>query len=192
MISKLIGKIEHIYFGRLIINVNGVGYEVFCTQSVLNKVVLGQEASMFVSTQIKEQSIELFGFLDMPSKEMFLILQSVSGIGARMAIAFLDSYTQNQIKNMILLKQKDLLTKIPGVGPKLAQRLILDLSDRISKMPIFEQEINFIHNKPAEEAVLALMKLGLQQQEAKNKVANIQNKFNKSLSTEELIKLSLQ
>jgi Holliday junction DNA helicase RuvA len=192
MISKLKGNVEHIYAGKLIINVGDVGYEVLCAQNVLNKTSIGKEITLFISTQIKEQSIELFGFLDMQSKEMFLTLQSVSGVGAKMAIAFLDVYSQNQIKNMILLKQKDLLTKISGVGPKLAQRLILDLSDKISKMQVIEQEINFVDNKPAEDAVLALMKLGLQYSEAKNKVANVQNKFSKDLSTEELIKLSLQ
>lgn len=196
MISKLTGKVDHIYSNSIILDVSNVGYEIFCLSHNVSKFSIGQILSLFIITQIKDQQyIELFGFSNTDSKEMFLLLRSVNGVGSKVAMMLLDYYSENHIKNIINEKQKSMLTKITGIGEKLAERIILELKNKIKDNKKINKNhpdaINTQNEHIMQDAINALTKLGISNNDAKYKVYAIQKSSKKILSTEELIKFAL-
>lgn len=197
MIAKITGTIEHLYEDSLIVCTNGIGYQLLCPKAVLNSHVLGDVISLFVSAQIKEQQYVIyFGFASDTEKSIFGLLQSVNGVGAKMAMAMLSNFSPTEISFAITSQDKNLLTSIPGVGPKLADRIILELKNKINAVGI--SGINATPNRQQSNAVLtdaalALSSLGINYAEAIERVRNIQNQLNNSaLSIEDLIKLALK
>lgn len=195
MIGKLQGKIEHVNIDTVIVNVGGVGYQISCPKRTSLLLKINQEAIFFVHTQMKESAIELFGFEDMHTKDMFLLLQSVNGVGAKMALSILDAYATEKIQNIILLQQKEMLTRISGIGNKVAQRLILELTEKIKKITpinICSDSLATPSHKNSEEALLALVKLGIANNEAKKQIEKVVQSSKDELSTQEIITLVLQ
>ena len=134
MIALLSGTLAHIDPSSIIINVNGVGYQVGITtqtQSLLGPV--GSALTLHIVTQVREDAITLFGFSNREEKESFLKLTTIQGVGARMALSLLSSLTSEQLWRAILSDDKKLLTSAEGVGPKLAARLTTELKDYAGK-----------------------------------------------------------
>lgn len=134
MIALLSGILRHIEPYSVIIDVNGVGYQVGITgqtQSVLGPV--GSALTLHIVTQVREDAITLFGFSQRDEKESFLKLTTIQGVGARMALSLLSTLTSEQLWRAIISDDKKLLTQADGVGPKLAARLTTELKDYAGK-----------------------------------------------------------
>ena len=132
MIALLEGKIE-LKTGKLaIINVGGVGYGVFCAESVLNKLKNGAKTKLFIHLCTRENILDLYGFLSFSDLEFFEMLISVSGIGPKAALSVMSLAPAQTLKQAIASGQKSLLTKVSGIGQRTAERIVLELKDKIS------------------------------------------------------------
>ncbi|MEA2113479.1 MAG: Holliday junction branch migration protein RuvA, partial [Patescibacteria group bacterium] len=131
MISLLEGKIELKTDKLTIINVGGVGYRVFCSGAVLAQLKKGKEAKLFIYLCSRENILDLYGFLSFDDLEFFETLVSVSGIGPKAALSIMALAPAETLKQAIASGQKSLLTKVSGIGQRTAERIILELKDKI-------------------------------------------------------------
>ncbi len=132
MIGFLRGKIIIKMADFVIVDTNGVGYRVFAPTSTINKLVLNEEAALYIHTGVREDAIILYGFYSEEEYDAFLILISVSGIGPKGALGVLSSITVQGLYKAIREKQVNVLTKLPGIGKKSAERMILELKDKVA------------------------------------------------------------
>lgn len=134
MISYLEGKISEKNEKFFVINVNGVGYRIFSHGGVLEKVpTTGQNTGVFTHLYVREDALDLYGFLDKDELEFFETLISVPGIGPKSALGILDVASVVNLKQAIVSEDETFFTKVSGVGKKTAQRLILELKNKLSK-----------------------------------------------------------
>jgi Holliday junction DNA helicase RuvA len=133
MIAYLKGKILEKTAEGIILDVNGVGYELAMPTGALSKLLAkGEEASLYTYLHVREDVMQLFGFLSAADKEMFEKLLSVTKIGPKVAISLLSAFSVTALKKAILLEDVDLLAAIPGIGKKTAQRLVLELKEKLA------------------------------------------------------------
>lgn len=133
MIAKLKGIIDSLTLDALVIDVGGVGYQVFCSASTLRQLPgEGEVASIYIETHVREDHIHLYGFASIAEKAAFLTLTKVNGVGAKMALAILSTLSAQQLSVAIAAQDKSAFTQISGVGPKLAARLLTELKDKFS------------------------------------------------------------
>ena len=131
MIGKLKGVVESVGDDWVIIDVGGVGYEVSCSGRTLgNLPAIGSEVALSIETYVREDQIRLFGFTHANDRTWFRLLQSVQGVGAKVALAILDTLTPSDIANAIALQDKAIVAQAQGVGPKVAQRIVTELKDK--------------------------------------------------------------
>lgn len=164
MIAFLKGNIEKKDIDKVTIDVNGVGYEVLMSAGDINRLTLGQNVKILTFTDIKEGYIGLFGFLEEEALSVFEKLKKVSGIGSKTALGVLAHMSPSEVCVCIANEDATLLSKIPGVGPKTAARIILELKDKIlkddtiklTKVASKKETTNVSKN----EAILALKVLG--------------------------------
>lgn len=193
MIGYLRGEVIYLYTDYVLLDVHGVGYRVFIANSTRQKLRLHEEASLFVYTSVREDAIILYGFASQEEYDLFLLLISVSGIGPKVALGILSSITVEGLCRAIQNKQASILTKLPGIGKKSAERLILELKDKVSFAPE-EEELLTIENDvevgddKIAEATAALQALGYTQAE----ITPVISKTAKYKTTEEIIKASLK
>jgi len=137
MIGKIRGLVDSIFEDYAIIDIHGVGYRVFCSSKTLN-FLQGQqgEASLIIETNVKEDHIHLFGFINQQEKDVFTKLCKVNGVGSKMGIKIMSVLTIEEINYAIISNDKKAFCRASGVGPKLAQRIITELKDSISKITI--------------------------------------------------------
>ena len=176
MIGKLTGQVSHITADALILDVSGVGYLVYCARGVLQNLQPGQLATLYIETYVREDAIKLFGFASMEAKEMFLLLQSVSGVGTKVALAILSSLGVDQIYQAILSSDKALLATVSGVGQKTAERILLELKGKkiIATQGIFQGAFTGQNNSSVfNDAILALEALGVSRSESWSVVEKI-------------------
>ncbi len=171
MIATLTGKIIRTNDESVIIDVNGVGYLVFCSTKTLEAVTQNEEIiSLLVETHVREDHIHLYGFFEEPEQNCFKILTTVQGVGAKVALGILSAWSPDKLANAISASDKTLITKAPGVGPKLAARIITELKDKMGG--IYQSQIIANHgqksiNKNVDEGLIsdvisALENLGYQ------------------------------
>ncbi|WP_417904893.1 Holliday junction branch migration protein RuvA [Candidatus Tisiphia endosymbiont of Micropterix aruncella] len=194
MIGKLKGKIDACFNDYVIIDVSGVGYLVYCSSKTLNKLVVNEFCQLFIETHVREDHINLYGFLSLEEKAFFNLLQSVNGIGTRMALAILSNLSPEQIQSAIVRRDKESFKAISGVGLKLAERIIIELKDKA--LTNFTNNLTMDNNdtdlaKISSDATLVLTSLGIGKTEAQNLVQGIIAE-NSNLSINELIKLALK
>ena len=135
MIGKLKGLIDSYGEDFVIIDVNGVGYVVFCsTRTLQNLPRPGEAAALAIETQVREDAIRLFGFRSDAERDWFRLLQTVQGVGARVALAILSTLDPGALATAIGTQDRATVARSPGVGPKLAQRIVAELKD---KAPVF-------------------------------------------------------
>ncbi|MDR0296590.1 MAG: Holliday junction branch migration protein RuvA [Rickettsia sp.] len=194
MIGKLKGKIDGCFNDYVIIDVSGVGYLVYCSSKTLNKLVVNEFCQLFIETHVREDHINLYGFLSLEEKFVFNLLQSVNGIGTRMALAILSNLSPEQIQSAIARQDKEAFKAVSGVGLKLAERIIIELKDKaltnLANNLIIDKNDNDLA-KISSDATLALTSLGVNRTEAHNLVQEIIAN-NPDLSINELIKLALK
>jgi Holliday junction DNA helicase RuvA len=194
MIAKLTGKIIEKFPTSTILETGGVGFEILISSRTYEKLPeVGCRATLEIYTYLRAEEIRLIGFLDKDAKEFFLKLISVSGISVKIALSSLSIYSSDELKKMIAGKEVDLVRRIPGIGKKLAERLIVELKDKLE-----ESEIPGAYFKDYEgsekvgEVREALKTLGYSSYEINNvlnkiKIGEILNK-----KTEEILKLVLK
>lgn len=164
MIAFLKGNIEKKDIDKVAVDVNGVGYEVFMPSGDIERLIVGQNTKINIFTDIKEGYIGLFGFLDEEALSVFEKLKKVSGIGSKTALGVLAHMSPSEVCVSIANEDATLLSKIPGIGPKTAARIILELKDKIlkddgikiTKIASKKETTNVAKN----EAILALKVLG--------------------------------
>lgn len=194
MIGKLKGKIDACFNDYVFIDVSGVGYLVYCSSKTLNKLVVNEFCQLFIETHVREDHINLYGFLSLEEKFVFNLLQSVNGIGTRMALAILSNLSPEQIQSAIARRDKEAFKAVSGVGLKLAERIIIELKDKA--LTNFTNNLTMDNNdtdlaKISSDATLVLTSLGIGKTEAQNLVQGIIAE-NSNLSINELIKLALK
>jgi len=176
MIGKLKGVVDSVDEDSLILDVNGVGYVVTCSSRTLQHLPrVGEAAALSIETQVREDSIRLFGFLQDAERDWFRLLQTVQGVGAKVALAILSILPPAELAMAIAAQDKAMVARASGVGPKLAARIVAELKD---KAPA---PIDFTLAKPEDEAapapaavrdaVSALCNLGYGRPQASNAVA---------------------
>ena len=188
MIASLHGTLESLGSDGAVINVNGVGFRVYMPTSTLSILgTVGKEVHLHTHLVLREDSVALYGFASTEELELFQILLGVSGIGPKLALAVLSAMSVEKIVMAIATGSVDLLTVVPGIGKKTAQRLILELKDKIGTIPIATPMAQMAEGNA--DVLAALTSLGYSISEASRAVATLPSS---ELSLEEKIKLTLQ
>lgn len=193
MIGKLKGIVDSIYDDHIILDISGVGYLIFCSNKILSQMSEGGAISLFIETHVREDHIYLFGFSTIEEKNSFNILQSVSGIGTRMAISILGILTPSDLQQAIDNKDKEIFRSISGIGPKLAERIIVELKGKefSTNISIPNSLPRANENNIASDAISALVNLGIHRNEVINIVNNVMQE-NPDITLDNLIRLALQ
>lgn len=185
MIGKLTGKIDLIRNNYVILNVGGVGYKIQMNEVSLGRLAGSNEAELFIFTHVREDQLALFGFLTLEELEMFELLDSVSGVGPKAALGILNIAEPRTIKSAILNKDSSILTRVSGVGKKTAERVILDLQNKVEDLPDSEKK----EASGQQDVIEALMSMGYSVSEARDAVKTVPTDV-KDIS--EKIKLALK
>lgn len=195
MYAYIKGSLEEKTKDGIVIEANGIGYKIFVSEQTLSKLgELGEIVKVYTYYHVREDNISLYGFLSNEELKTFELLLQVSGIGAKTAIVALSNITPSQFAIAIISNDIKTLTKIPGIGTKSAQRIVLELKDKLKTqdaITIAEEQVEEkqINNESTEEAVQALQILGY----TKTDITKTFDKINvKELSTEDIIKQALK
>ncbi len=163
MIGYVYGKVMYIDGNTLLVENNGIGYEIICSASALMRMNEKKEGGLYTYTQVKEDGISLFGFDTMEEKKMFLKLISVSGVGAKMGITVLGGIRLRDLALAIATSDVKMLSSVKGLGKKTAERIIVELREKVSadnSDPLPSDVVPAFSGSDAENAVTALMSLG--------------------------------
>ena len=194
MIASLRGKLIYTDNTSAVVECGGIGFKCFVTKNTLyNLPQKNEEVFLHTYMVVREDAMDLYGFIDREELECFKLITSVSGVGSKIGLALLSEFAANQITLYIASNDPKALTAATGVGIKLAQRIVLELKDKIGSIDSGDAiEIkavgNATVNSNSKEAVAALVSLGYTQSEASLAVGRL----DQSLSTEELIKQALK
>lgn len=196
MIGKLKGKIESSDEGQVIIDVNGVGYQAFCSGKTLNKITPGEYAELLIETHVREDHIHLYGFYNAEEKSTFTILQSVKGVGTRMALAILTELTPEEIQLALSAEDKVVFNNVSGVGKKLSERIITELKDKFitttsGAIAVKTNNAKHLANDIMHDAVSALIGLGIGKSDAQIRINTILSE-KPDISINDLIRLGLK
>lgn len=192
MIYSLKGIVQQLHPTSVILDVNGVGYFVGISLQTSEKLSLGKPTFLNIQQIIREDAHLLFGFNTILEKEMFNLLISVNGVGPVSALIMLSSLTLEEIATAILSNNSLLLQKVKGIGTKTAERVIVDLRDKVQKFKDSDENIStFANNKVKEESLSALEVLGISKKMSE-KIADRILKQNPDLTVEELVKQILK
>lgn len=200
MIAYLRGKVLTTTMETAILDVNGVGYEVYCSGGAFKKLVIGQVGELHTYLQVKEDGITLFGFADPKEKELFLKLITVSGVGPKMGISILASMSAEEFARAIATADVKTLSKVKGLGKKTAEKIVLELHGKISAAEVLGASGESVGAETAqptakatpqeEEAISALMGLGFTRAESAQAVKKAKDLGAKTV--EEIIMKALQ
>jgi holliday junction DNA helicase RuvA len=180
MIGKLKGVIDSFGEDHLILDVQGVGYVVNCSSRTLQKLPrVGEATTLSIETQVREDAIRLFGFESDAEREWFRLLQSVQGVGAKVALAILTVLAPAELASAIALQDKTAVSRAPGVGPKLAARIVAELKDKTpafaaidpAAIRLADTEGGAGESSAARDAISALCNLGYARPQAVAAVA---------------------
>lgn len=192
MIFSLQGTVQELSPTYAVINVNGVGYYVGISLMTSQKLIFNKESFLFIQQIIREDAHLLFGFHTRLEKEMFNLLISVNGVGAVSALILLSTLNLEEIASAILSGNSALIQKAKGIGAKTAERIIVDLKDKVQKFNTEGEKIsNVVNNKTKEESLSALEVLGIPKRMSE-KIADRILKQNADITTEELVKQILK
>ena len=192
MIGKLNGIVDSIYEEFLILDISGVGYRVACTAPALSSIQLGQQLTLFIYTDVKEDSILLYGFNNLDEKEAFVLLKSVSGVGSKVAMSILSNLNVEGIQEALYREDASVFKAISGIGPKLAGRIVLELKNKhfASEIASVKSNVSKAEGSIVTDSVSALVNLGISKIEAENIVRKLITE-NPEISLSDLIRLAL-
>lgn len=188
MIYSLKGIVQELTPTYIVLDVNGVGYFLGISLSTSEKLALGKEVFIYTQQIIREDAHLLFGFNTFLEREMFNLLISVNGVGPASALIMLSSLSNAEISSAILSGNSGLLQKVKGIGTKTAERIIVDLRDKVQKFGASDDENSIVpNNKIKDEALSALEVLGISRRMSE-KIADRIMKQNPDILVEELVK----
>lgn len=192
MIASLFGTIKSLKIDQLVIDVNGVGYLVNISSRTSGQLSLGRDAQIHTSMVVREDSLTLFGFLEVAEREFFELLQTVSGIGPKVALAITQAMEISDLASAVKRRDENSISAIPGIGKKSAQRLILELE---GKLDFAIKDISIKELSWREEVIDALVGLGFSRRQAESALNDLAASASaaelSALSSSERLKLAL-
>ena len=201
MIGKLKGTVDEIGEDHAVIDVHGVGYVAFCPARTLGKLSEGEAAVLFIETYVREDMIRLYGFSSQQERDWFRLLQVVQGVGAKVALAVLSTLTSAELANAIALQDKAMVARAPGVGPKVAARIVAELKDKTPALALSEAGPSLglkkalgegVAGGAVSDAVSALVNLGYSRDQAAGAVAAALREAGEGAESAKLIRLGLK
>jgi holliday junction DNA helicase RuvA len=200
MIGKLRGILDSAGKDWLIIDVGGVGYEVTCPSRTLSRLPApGQPLTLIIETHVREDHIKLFGFLSEAERSWFRLLQNVQGVGTKVALSVLGILEPHELANAIAMQDKAHISRAPGVGPKVAQRIVSELRDKAPALLMGGNLASAVSGTAASgqsssvsDAISALVNLGYGAGDASAAIASVSAKAGKEARAEDLIRLGLK
>jgi len=201
MIGKLKGVIDSYGEDFIILDVQGVGYQVHCSARTLQTLAApGEAATLSIETHVREDQIRLFGFTTDAEREWFRLLQTVQGVGAKVALSVLGAFKPGELASAIALGDKAMIRRAPGVGPKVAERLVIELKDKAPAYSDLDPAVIHLSGQiaekrapqPVRDAVSALVNLGYGQPQAAAAIAAASRNAGDSAETAQLIRLGLK
>lgn len=195
MIAFVKGKLIYKEATHVVIDVNGIGYHIFISLATFSKIKDEEACMLYTYFHVKEDIQALYGFLTIEDKLFFMNLISVSGIGPSTALIMQSSLTTEELKSAIASEDVATIQQIKGIGTKTAQRVILELKDKILKEGITAETGQIsgnLDNKLRSEALSALVMLGINRSAAQKSIDSVLRKSENNITLEELIKRSLQ
>ncbi len=201
MIGKLKGIIDTYGEDFIIVDVNGVGYVVHCSARTLQALPpTGDPVSLSIETHVREDAIRLFGFQSDVEREWFRLLQTVQGVGAKVALSILSTLRPAELASAISLRDKAMVARSPGVGPKVAERVVTELKDKAPKYADLDPAVVHLAGavedrrapKPVADAVSALVNLGYGQPQAAAAIAAASRSAGEGADEKQLIRLGLK
>ncbi len=177
MISTLRGEIKHIDIDHIILEVNDIGYLLNLSMKDIANLSLHDIEFFYVEMIVKEDLLELYGFTDILDKKIFNRLRSVSGVGTKTAISFLNRLTAKEIISLVLDENTDFLTQVPGIGKKTAGKIVLELLDKFKKefidIDVEKVQVSIEDNSKKQELISVLEELGYKKLEIKSVVGKL-------------------
>ena len=194
MIAQLTGLVDALEDGRCVIDVAGVGYLVHASSRTLAGLPRPPDpVKLLVETHVREDAIQLFGFADTAERDWFRLLTTVQGVGPRVALSILSALTPRDLIGAIAGRDQGSLTRAPGVGARLAARLLTELKDKVGAMPSSPGiAIQTPAIRPAGDALSALINLGYRRPEAQAVVARVADRLGDSATLDAVIRDSLK
>lgn len=197
MIAKLQGVVDTIEDGWLILMVGGVGYRVFVPASTAQRLTVQEQATLHIHTHVREDAILLYGFHGRREQRAFETLLTVTGVGPKLALAVMSHLSVDQLVLAVQNGDSRTLTKVPGVGRKTAERLLLELKDRFASWTVVESDPGpdkvpeVTTSGVAEDAIAALEQLGYSAEESRTAVLNVLEQ-GVEMSVEETLRAALR
>ena len=201
MIGKLKGLIDSYGEDYVILDVGGVGYQVHCSSRTLQALPSpGEAAVLSIETYVREDQIKLFGFRTDTEREWFRLLQTVQGVGAKVALAVLGTLKPADLATAIAMRDKAMVARTPGVGPKVAERIVTELKDKAPAYADLDPAVVRLSGQvderrapqPVADAVSALVNLGYGQPQAAAAIAAASREAGEGTDTAKLIRLGLK
>jgi len=198
MIARLRGRLDSLGEDYAVVDVGGVGYLVACSARTLAGLPsAGEAVDLHVETQVRAESITLYGFRDPAERAWFRLLQTVQGVGARVALGVLSVLTPEALARAVAAQDKAALTRASGVGPRLAARIVAELRDRLTDLPLPVTAVEQIQvagalGTAAADALSALINLGYGRSEAHAAIAKAAASLGEEAPVDALIRTGLQ
>lgn len=201
MIGKLRGVVDSFGEDYVILDVQGVGYQVHCSAKTMGRLPgAGEAVTLSIDTHVRETEIKLYGFLSALEREWFRLLQNVQGVGAKVALAILGTLAPGELASAIALQDKAMVARAPGVGPKVAQRIVLELKakapalsgDAAGAIGLQQELGEGAAPSAVADAVSALSNLGYGNAQASAAVAAALKNAGEKADTQTLIRLGLK
>lgn len=201
MIGKLKGLVDEFGEDHVVVDVGGVGYQVFCSTRTLTQLpARGDAATVWIETVVREDLIRLYGFPSPTEREWFRLLMTVQGVGAKLALAIQSTLKAADLASAIALQDRAQISRAPGVGPKLAQRIVSELKDKAPGLGDVDPIVARLSGDAVErrtpgavaDAMSALVNLGYAQAQASAAIATALRAAGEGAATETLIRLGLK
>lgn len=190
MIGMLRGRVWEVQAENLVLDVQGVGYQLTVPLGLLAKVKTGQDLLLYTHVHVREDDLSFYGFDSLEEKRLFLLMLGVSGIGPKAALAILSAFAPDEIQAAISSENISLLTKVPGIGKKTAQRLVLELREKFKDTIVSAEKIP-TGQRGVSDALETLLALGYNMAEARQALGNVKGGL-ADLTTEEQVKAALR
>jgi holliday junction DNA helicase RuvA len=201
MIGKLKGIVDSYGEDFVILDVNGVGYQVHCSVRTMQALpAAGTAATLSIETHVREDHIKLYGFLSDMEREWFRLLQTVQGVGAKVALSVLGTLKVSELASAVAMRDKAMVARSPGVGPKVAERIVTELKDKVPAFADIDPAVVHLAGaldekrapRPVMDAVSALVNLGYGQPQAAAAIAAAARSAGEAADAATLIKQGLK
>lgn len=173
MIASLTGVVSHVRLDSAILDVAGVGYLVYATPTTLSTMRDGEVVTVFTSMVVREDSMTLYAFSSLDEREVFETVQTVSGVGPRLALAMLAIHSSEMLRHAVSSSDARALTRVPGIGPKVAQRILLELSGKLAPRESQVPAPSAVLTDERHQVIEALQSLGWNAKQAEDTVAHV-------------------